>query len=57
MQGLLLFQADGNTVNDDAKIDIRILLNDGTTLAILFAGKTPYDNPDKRDILLSPSRD
>ena len=38
------YQEDEYIVNDDAKIDIRILLNDGTTLAILFAGKTPTDS-------------
>ena len=38
------YQEDMYTLNDDAKIDIRILMNDGTAIAILFAGKTPYDN-------------
>lgn len=37
------YQSDMETLNDDAKIDIRIRMKDGTTLAILFAGKTPYD--------------
>ena len=37
------YQSDHYTLNDDARIDIRILLKDGNTIAILFAGKTPYD--------------
>lgn len=37
------YQEDLYTINDDGKIDIRILLKDGTKISILFAGKTPYD--------------
>lgn len=37
------YQSDHYTLNDDARIDIRILMNDGTEIAILFAGKTPHD--------------
>ena len=37
------YKEDLYTLNDDGKIDIRILLKDGTKISILFAGKTPYD--------------
>ena len=37
------YQEDLYTINDDGKIDIRILLKDGTKISILFAGKTPFD--------------
>ena len=37
------YQEDHDTLNDDGKIDIRILLKDGTKVSILFAGKTPFD--------------
>ena len=37
------YQEDLYTINDDGKIDIRILLKDGTIISILFAGKTPFD--------------
>ena len=37
------YQADHYTKNDDARIDIRIEMKDGTIISILFAGVTPYD--------------
>jgi hypothetical protein len=37
------YKEDYYTINDDANIDIRILMKDGTVIAILFAGTTPFD--------------
>ncbi len=37
------YNEEDQTLNDDGKIDIRVLMKDGTKISILFAGKTPYD--------------
>ncbi len=37
------YKEDNRTPNEDGKIDIRILMKDGTKIAILFAGYIPHD--------------